>query len=251
MRAIVVSTAIVFASQASSFTPSTPCNIRSPTKLFDFMKGEAVDAGTFDANSGGVGLAKRSAIKIVGVSKKGKGTDPQELVRYERLQELDMSVAQAIMEKADCQLLCSGTGKELYQDPGSSNRYGDKVVKLAPIEAATVALASMASAVTIGEDTKSVVVNFLGGDDLIIEEVLAACDMLVEGFDFPDKTKFKFNSLCFTDIPADVCSVSVVASGGKTGGLDGVDESVARGELYVLDGKWFTVAEGDISTATE
>ena len=121
---------------------------------------------------------------------------------------------------------------------------------LAPIEAAKAALSSMASAVTIGEDTKSVVVNFLGGEELIIGEVVEACNLLVDGLDFPAKTKVTFNSMSFTDIPGDSCSVAVVASGGKAGGLDGVDESVAKGELYVSDGKWFTVAEGDITTVT-
>lgn len=249
---IVASAAIALASQASSFTPVTPScnNIRSSTKLFDIIKGEAVDAETPDENAGGVGLAKRSAVKIVGVSAKGKGTDAQELVRYDKMSEVEMSAVTSIMEKADCQLLCSGAGKELYQDPGSSTNYDAKVIKLAPIEAAKDALSSMASAVTIGEDTKSVVMNFLGGDDLIIGEVLEACDILVDGFDFPAKTKVKFNSISFTEVPADVCSVTVVASAGKTGGLEGVDESVARGELYGLNGKWFTVTEGDITTAT-
>ena len=71
---------------------------------------------------GGVCLAKRSAVKIVGVSNKGKGSEPQELVRYETMQELDESAAKSMLEKSDSQLLCSATGKETYQDPGSSDR---------------------------------------------------------------------------------------------------------------------------------
>ena len=251
--------AIALAFQASAFSPNAPCNTRkSPsasgivsgsTELFSLIKGEAQGAEPFDENEGGVGLAKRSAIKISGVSNKGKGTDAQELLRYEKIQELDDATAKSIMEKAECTLLCSGTGKEMYQDPGSSYRYEDKVIKLAPIEAAQNALSSMASAVTIGEDTKSVAINFLGGDELIIGEVMQACDILVDGLDFPAKPKVQFNSLSYNDIPADTCSVAVVASGGKTGGLDGVDASVAKGELYVSGGKWFTVTEGDITTA--
>ena len=249
---ILVSSAIALASQASSFTLNT-CNNKavvagrsSSTKLFDVIKGEAIDAEAIDENVGGVGLAKRSAIKISGVS----GT-AQELVRYEKLTEVDASVAKSIMESADCQLVCSGSGKELYMDPGASNKYEDKVIKLAPLEAAQNALSSMAAAVTVGEDTKSVVMNFLGGDDLIIGEVLQACDMLVDGFGFPAKTKMQFNSVSFSEVPADVCTVTVVASAGKVGGLEGVDQSVAKGELYNLDGKWYTVTEGDITTATD
>ena len=249
---ILVSSAIALASHASSFTLNT-CNNKlatgrsSSTKLFQLIQGDAADdTEELDENAGGVGLANRSAIKITGVS----GT-AQELVRYEKITEVDVSVAKSIMESADCQLVCSGSGQELYMDPGSSNKYDDKVVRLAPHEAAQKALTSMASAVTIGEGTKSVVMNFLGGDDLIVGEVLQACDMLVDGFDFPAKTKFTFNSVSFTDVPTDVCTVTVVASAGKAGGLEGVDQSVARGELYNLDGKWYTVSEDDITTATK
>lgn len=252
IRIPIVAVALAF--RVSSFSPNMPCssirtavsNIDGPTKLFSLIKGEAFGAEPFDENEGGVGLAKRAAIKIVGVSNKGKGTGAQEIVRYEKMQELDEAAVKSIMEKAECQLLCSGTGKETYQDPGSSYRLEERVIKLAPIEAAQNALSSMASAVTIGEDTKSVVFNFLGGDELIIGEVLQACDLLVDGLDFPTKTKVVFNSVGFTSIPEDVCSVVVVASGGKASGLEGADESVARGELYVHDGKWSTVAEGDI-----
>lgn len=246
--------AIALALQASSFSPNASrSNVRSikssSSKLRSIIKGEAEDSAPFDENEGGVGLAKRSAIKIVGVINKGKG-NAQDLVRYEKMQQLDMSAAESIMDTADCQLLCSGAGRETYQDPGSSGRYQDKTIVLAPVDAAKKAVASMASAVPIGEDTKSVVFNFLGGDELIIGEVLEACDLLVSGLDFPAKTKIQFNSMSFTDIPADSCSVAVVASGSKAGGLEGADDSVAKGELYVHDGKWFTVADADITTAT-
>lgn len=248
----VVMAAIVFASGASSFSPLSPCNndIRSrPTRLFSLIKGEAFGEEPFDENEGGVGLAKRTAVKISGVSGRGKGSEARELLRYERIQEIDEGVAKSVMQDAGCRLLCHGTGKELYQDPGSSMSVEDKVIKLAPIEAARAAISSAAAPIAIGEDDKSVVFNFLGGDELIMGEVLEACDLLVEGLDLPAKTRVKFNSISFEKIAADVCSVMVVSSAGKAGGLEGVDESVARGELYIQDGKWFTVTEGDITTA--
>eukprot|EP00584_Thalassiosira_punctigera_P000651 CAMPEP_0172529232 /NCGR_PEP_ID=MMETSP1067-20121228/3368_1 /TAXON_ID=265564 ORGANISM="Thalassiosira punctigera, Strain Tpunct2005C2" /NCGR_SAMPLE_ID=MMETSP1067 /ASSEMBLY_ACC=CAM_ASM_000444 /LENGTH=261 /DNA_ID=CAMNT_0013313251 /DNA_START=80 /DNA_END=865 /DNA_ORIENTATION=+ len=253
---IVVVWTAVLASQAFSFSPAAPCDIRatsivSTTELSSLIQGEEKGAESLNENEGGVGLAKRTAVKISGVSQKGKGSEARELLRYDRMQGLDGAVVESVMEKAECALVCSGTGKELYRDPGSSNRVEDKVIALAPIEAAKDALASMASAFTIGEDNpKSVVVNFLGGDELIIGEVLEACDLLVEELDFPAKTKVKFHSISFDEIPADVCSVTVVASGGKAAGMEGVDQSVAKGELYARDGKWFTVAEGDITTAS-
>ena len=187
----------------------------------------------------------RSAVKITGKCQKDS-CDAQELVRYERMQEVEQSVAQSIMDKSGCAILCSGMGKELYQDPGSSIRYEDKVVKLAPIEAATSALQSVVGSVS--SDAKFVAINFAGGDDLIMGEVLEACSMLVSGLDL-GKVKVTFNSMSFNLFAEETCSVTVVASGGSTGGLEGVDESIARGELYAYDGKWYTVAEGDITTA--
>ncbi|KAL3816493.1 hypothetical protein ACHAXA_011298, partial [Cyclostephanos tholiformis] len=171
------------------------------------IKGEAYGSEPFDENEGGVGLAKRSAIKVIGVSSKGKGSDAKELVRYDKLQELDISVAKSTMDKANCKLLCCGTGKETYQDPGKSYRVEEKVIKLAPVEAAKNALSSMDSSPTIGSEGGSVVINFLGGDELIIGEVLDAC------------------------------------------GLTGVDRSIASGEVYIQDEKWFGVSEEDIITA--
>lgn len=140
-----------------------------------------------------------------------------------------MSAAKSVMDTADCQLLFSGAGKEMYQDPGSSGRYQDETIVLAPVDAAKNAVAS--GAVTIAEDTKSVVFNFLGGDDLIIGEILEACELMVSGLYLSSKTKIQFNSMSSTEIPGDQCAVTMVASGGKAGGFDGEDESVAKGEL--------------------
>ncbi|KAL9183495.1 hypothetical protein ACHAXT_004351 [Thalassiosira profunda] len=251
---IAAAAAVALAARASAFSPAAlptrSAVAASSTSLRDIIKGEAVGAESMDESEGGVGLAMRTAVRVSGVAGKGKEAEARELVRYEKMQGIDEAVAKSIMEKADCQLLCSGSGKELYQDPGSSMRVDDKVIRLAPIEAAKNALSSMASAVTVGEDAKTVNVNFLGGDELIVGEVLEACAILVEGLDFPAKTKVAFHSISYGEVPADVCSVTVVASAGKAGGLEGADASVARGELYVNEGKWMTVAEGDITTAT-
>lgn len=253
LRILAVVSAAVIAlasSQVSSFTPTAPSYVIRSTfagssSLYSLIKGEAVGVEPFDENEGGVGLAKRTAVKISGSSSKGKDCVAEELLRYEGMQELEKAVVESILAKAGCQLVCSGTGKELYKDPGRSGRVEDKVVALAPIEAAKDALASAAAVSQDGSQT--MVVNFLGGDKLIIGEVMEACDLVVEALDLPAKTKVKFNSISFKEIPEDVCTVTVVASAGGAEGMEGVDESVARGELYLRDGKWYTVAEGDIT----
>lgn len=268
---------VALACRASSFSPATTNNhlthlslpSSSSSRLFSLIKGEAYGSEPFDENEGGVGLAKRCAVKIVGRSsgggKKGSTTsgvggniEAQELYRYERLTPLDQTaISKSIAEGkyGDIQLLCSGMGKELYVDPGSSYRVEDKVIKLAPIEAVKNALSSKTWTDT---DSKSsmMVFNFLGGDELIIGEVLMACDMLVDGLNLPATMKVKFNSISYADVPSDECHVTVLSVGGIGDGVGGassseeadIDQSVAKGELYDRDGKWFTVARKDMIT---
>lgn len=247
VAALAATTVSSFSINNNPLKLSTHITSSSSSSLYGLIRGEDVDAEALGEDEGGVGLALRNAVKISGKCQKGQ-CDAQELLRYEKMQEVEMGVAQSIMEKSGCTLLCSGMGKELFQDPGSSTRYEDKVVKLAPIEAAKAALASAVAAVP--SDTKYVVMNAAGGDDLIIGEVLEACSMLANELGLQDsKAKVTFNSISFNTFAEETCSITVVACGGNAAGLEGVDESIAKGELYVYDGKWFTVTEGDISTA--
>ena len=238
----------------SSFAPTNSHSSRSdgsvtsPTQLFDLIRGEAIDAEPFSLDEGGVGLAKRTAVRVSGAVKPSskEGTELTDmakcidnLTRYDRLRPVEESTVDSL---GDVAVICKGDGKELYQDPGSSNRVEDKVVKLAPLEAAASALTSVSG--SISED-KTVVFNFLGGDDLIIGEVTEACKMLVGKLEIGSKNKIRFNSVSFTDVPAGTCSVTVVATGASAGGKEGAEASVARGELYSLAGGWATVSEGD------
>merc|ERR1719401_95027 len=250
---VLVSTAIAFVPRAYSFSlpiSYTTRTTRRPIELLEgLITGEAKGEVSLDENEGGVGLAKRTAVKIVGVSRKGNGSEAQGLLRYKKMHKLDAAEAKSIMERAGCQLLCLGAGKEIYEYLGSANRPYENQIVLAPTDAARNALESVASAAMNPEDVKLVTVNFLGGDDLILGEVLEACDLLVNELDFPVKAKVTFNSLSYKEVPVDVCTVTVVVSRGSSDGLKGADESVARGELYIRDGQWFTLAEGDIETA--
>jgi hypothetical protein len=262
----------------------------STTTAINLIKGEAYGSEPFDENEGGVGLAKRSAVKISGVttyssagddgSSSSSNSEARELVRYSKLHELDdITAFKSMLEKMNCQLLYTGKGIELYQDPGKSYRIEEKVIQLAPIMAVKDALlASSSSTVSSstsismsGGDTDDddddddgyddeLVINFLGGDELIIGEVMEACNLLVNELDESilrrntkkKKKTVKFNSISYTQIPSDVCYVTVIAVGGggrrRSGdGLDGggVDESIAKGEIYIQDGKWWTVFEED------
>jgi hypothetical protein len=245
----------VLVSPTTAFSPSNnPVQHRStsssPSQLHDLIKGEAIDSVPLNENLGGVGLAKRSAIKITGTAKKGGKADAdilKDLYRYEKMRALSEAEVKSAMEKYGCKLVCSGFGKELYYFPEDSARVDDRVIKLCPEEAAKDALASASS---IG-DAKHIIMNFLGGDDLIYGEVKNACDMLVEQLDIPDKAKIKFNSMCFQEFEAGTCSVTVVAHDGQSAGTEGVDESIAKGEVYQYNGKWYTSVKEDITTATD
>jgi hypothetical protein len=252
------------------------------TSSLNLIKGEAYGSEPFDENEGGVGLAKRSAIKISGVVTPGDSSssssansncEAQDLVRYSKLHELNNDATTAIKSKTmNCQLLYTGKGIELYQDPGKSYRIEEKVIQLAPTMAVRDALASSTSTISMsgGDDTNNdndydeLVINFLGGDELIIGEVMEACNLLVnellddssilrKNTTKKKQTNVKFNSISYTQIPSDVCYVTVIAvgrDGRKSGdGLDGgVDESIAKGEIYIQDEKWWTVTEQDIVT---
>ena len=255
----------------------------STTTAVNLIKGEAYGSEPFDENEGGVGLAKRSAVKISGVttySSDGGGSssssEARELVRYSKLHELDdVTAIKSMLEKMNCQLLYTGKGIELYQDPGKSYRIEEKVIQLAPIMAVKDALLASSSSTASSSTSISMsggdadddddgyddelVINFLGGDELIIGEVMEACNLLVNELDesilrrnTKKKKTVKFNSISYTQIPSDVCYVTVIAVGGggrrRSGdGLDGggVDESIAKGEIYIQDGKWWTVFEED------
>lgn len=257
---LIVSASLVLATPVVGFSPGySLVNQRSIAKgradlvkLYDLIKGEAIDAVPLNENLGGVGLAKRCAIKITGTAKKGEKCDAdvlKDLVRYEKMYELNEAEAKSAMDKFGCTLVCNGMGKELYYFPDDSARVEDKVIKLCPDEAVKDALASQSN-VSIS-DAKYITINFLGGDDLIYGEVKQACDFLVEQLDIPDKAKIKFNSISYTDFEEGTCAVTVVANGSQSSGSEGFQESISKGEVYIYDGKWFTVTKDDITTSIE
>ena len=250
---IFVVAVTLVAYQVSSFTSThsiaytrrTSSNIN--TKQYQFIKADGEEE-VFDDNAGGVGLAKRCAIKCIGSVQSSSDGESEfnDLIRYDKLTSIDKSV----VDKFDgVTILAFGEGKETYQDPDQSNRVEDRVIKLAPTEAIQQALANISN-VNVEKD-QSVSFNFLGGDDLILKEVIDASDMLANNLELDSKIKVAFNSISYSDFPNDECSVTVVSSEGKTGGSSGVDESLARGEVYSMGGEWYTVSEEDVITGTD
>jgi hypothetical protein len=216
-------------------------------KLGDVIQGEEVDAEPFDVGSGGVRLVQENAIKITGDVKHKPGSAdarPMELLRYNLLSQVDESFVNDMLDKVGSKIVCSGQGKEFYKDPGETL---EKTVNYGPTEAIKDAVGRASSAI----ECEKLVFNFLGGDDLMMGEVLDAIKEMVITMDIATKAKLSFNSLCHSSIPAGTCAVTVVSVGSSDfDGKDGVEKAVASGEVYSKgDGSWHTVSEAEINTA--
>ena len=93
--------------------------------------------------------------------------------------------------------------------------------------------------------SQQLVMNFLGGDDLILGQVLDAAQALTLDLDIPTSCKIAFNSCSHASIPAGTCTVTVVSVGSESSAASGI----AAGEVYLRDGQYYTLDEADINTA--
>ena len=216
---------------------------QSVTKLYDVIAAEAADGEVFDEGLGGVRLARENAIKVSGVFE-NDSIEAKNLARYTKVTE----VSEEIISKTGggITIISTGMGKELYKDPGASTT---KEIVYAPLDAVKNALSSVPNASV--SNANKVVLNFLGGDDLMIFEVMDAAKTMVDGLDTKKQTQVTFNSLCHSQFPNEVASVTVVATSGNSDDkqLTGVDKCISEGEIYVHQEKYWTVSDDDINTA--
>ncbi len=100
-------------------------------------------------------------------------------------------------------------------------------------------------------NVSKVLLNFLGGENLVIFDVMDAAKTMVDGLDTKKQTQVTFNSLCHSQFPDEVASVTVVATYGNSDDkqLTGVDKCISKGEIYVHQDKYWTVSDDDINTA--
>lgn len=184
----------------------------------------------YDVGQGGVRLAQDSAIKIGGSVKTKTGQpEMEELLRYKKLTE--------VSDVSGVSVLASGRGKEDYRDPGSST---NKEVTTGPHDAVRDALNGMASATGYG----SIFLNFLGGDDMQVLETLDATKVMIDKITIDSTTSVAFNSVSHSSVPRDVVTLTVVGVSDETSGA-----SKPSGEVYFLDGKYWTVSADDIQDA--
>jgi hypothetical protein len=97
----------------------------------------------------------------------------------------------------------------------------------------------------------TIVLNFAGGDDAQVLEVLDAVKDIVLDLDVATRAKILFNSISHSTLPPTSSFLTVVGLPDEvtTGGLRNVDRAVASGEVYFANGKYFTVIEEDINPA--
>lgn len=139
------------------------------SKLNGYIAADA-DEEQVDMSLGGVGLAHESALVMVGnVDRKGSpiATD---LLRYTDVTSLD----EKQLGEHSISVLCKGEGTEVYQDPGTGT---DSTIILAPYEAIAEALTSIDLSV-VGKDAKKIVINYCGGEDLLVHEVFGSLQSL-------------------------------------------------------------------------
>lgn len=232
---------------ASAFTPPSRQHQHS-TALNEVVRALEPDFVPLDPGLGGVALANDSAIKVTGTVKHKPGSaeaQTSDLLRYTKLRDVSQ---ETVDNMNGVRVVCTGMGSELYKDPGETTV---NVITLAPLDAVRDATMNAAGS-TQGAD--KVVINFMGGDDLQMLEVLDAIQHMVVNLDVETRAKISFNSLCHNSFPAQDASLTVVAlaageEGPLVGSMTGAEKSVAQGEVYWANGKYVTVVEEDINDA--
>lgn len=224
---------------------------RPSTHLFPVIRSENIDFD-FDIGQGGVRLAMESAIQVSGkVTHSPVKATAQllDLKRYTTLTTVPSDKMERLLQQGGVTVLATGTGKELYKDPGQSTV---EEVYLAPKEACKDALAGAASAMQYDE----IVVTMLGGDDLQVLEVLEAMEYLVLQMDVKTKCSVHFYSVCHQSVASKQASVTVLGLKTVESNTEedkpirtSLERAIESGHVYSRNEKYFTVLEDDVNTA--
>lgn len=214
--------------------------------LFSIIKADESDFD-FDIGQGGVRLAMESVIKLFGSVKHAPGkaeSSLKQLTRFKSLTPIKETTLQSTLNKLGATIICSGAGKEDYKNPGEGT---EAIVVLAPMDAVRDALTGAGSAM----NAETIVLNFAGGDDVQVLEVLEAAKQIVLMLDIATKAKVLFNSISTSEFPLGTSSLTVIGlpEGASTGGLEGVENAIATGEIYFCQGQYWTLLQENINTA--
>ncbi len=228
-------TALAFAAFTSvnvgAFSPSivsTPSS--SSTRLQGYIAADSSDE-VVDEKAGGIGFAMDNIIYISGdVDKKGNAV-ARDMKHYSKISPCDISSMNA-------DVIGKGDGIEVYEDPGLST---NKSITLAPIDAVEGMLSDLNQGTSL--DGKKVLINFAGGDELMVHEVLDGVQKSVVGIESMNvKNKdVEFRSISDDQFPVDKCGVAAIA----------VSDSASEGNIFYIGGEWYTVSEDDVVSYDE
>lgn len=201
----------------NAFAPSAV--FRTATPLCAYIESDSVDE-EMDPKANGMGLALDSAILVSGgVDKKGVAI-AKEMKHYSKVTKSDSS---NLVGK----VICKGEGQEIYKDPGLST---EKIIALAPLTAVENALKTLES----NEKSGNIYINFAGGDDLMVHEVLDGVGNMVSALEL--SSNIEFRSLCEPSFPMEKCGVAVLSFDGDS----------SEGQLFYNEGEWYTLLEDDV-----
>ena len=224
----------------------------SATSSSRVIRSEADDF-EFDEGAGGVRLAEESVLALQGTVRHTPGqAEPQlsELRRYTQLTAVDTALLTQ-SSSSSFRILGTGIGTEVYADPGETSVAS---VTLAPVDAVRDCLMGVASAL----EWDRVCLNFAGGTDAQVLEVLAAAREMVLDLDVKTKCQITLHSISHDSIPMGKSFLTVVGlaaassstteegqatSHGFEGNRDSVKDALVKGEVYFCNGKYWTVTE--------
>ena len=234
--------------QGFTISRSTPLT-SSSFLLSSVITSEEADFDV-DVKRGGVRLAEESAIQINGAIN-NNDVRMQDMIRYTTVTPV---LESAVLSQNRIQILATGTGHEIYHDPGETTV---KRVQYAPMEAVQNALSSsstLGSAMILPPNAK-IVVNFAGGNDLQASEVVDAIQWLADQLSIV----LQFHSVSHASFPEKVVSVTILQvvkndnDDNNVQDRDSTEEEKAlgNGQLYVVQDsgkKYFTLLESSITT---
>ena len=245
------------AASSSSSSPTTTTTALFGQLETGVIKGIEQDEEVIDFEKGGVRLALQHAVVLNGIinyqpqgAQKSANPEFLDLTRYTQLHEFDHDHVHTLLAAVGATILCTGKGVEVYSDPGTTTQ---KFVQYAPDDAMQNAMATA----TVNMDMYDTIrINVCGGDELDVMQVVNACQMFVMNSNIQTgTTKVYFHSMSYKDLAATDAWVTVVGikqrDGEVDGTLTGAAKTVAKGQVYWTDGKYWSVAAEDINTDIE
>jgi hypothetical protein len=245
--------------------------------LFGVIRPAEVDFD-FNVGQGGVQLAQESVIKLQGkvpIAGGGRGSKSSpklepaidDLIRYTRIVNVDQALVSTALAQSGAQIVATGSGNELYQDPGTST---EQIILYAPTEAVKSLLQSLDRAWLSNVGKTNLVINVCGGDDAQVLEVLSALTLLVQSILDDDNaaqtvSSVQFHSISHETFALGSSSVSLVAVPDQSSSVASEDNetsdsnlnseqasivrAIAGGEVYVDQGRYFALSNLDVNPA--